>query len=96
MTYRKKVSIIMGIYNCADTLSQAIDSILNQTYTDWELIMCDDASTDNTYDVAKSYRDKYPEKIVLIKNEVNSKLSFTLNHCLKYASGEYEVHKAAS
>ncbi|MBR0302820.1 MAG: glycosyltransferase, partial [Clostridia bacterium] len=44
----EKVSILMGIYNCGDTLSAAIDSILAQTYTDWELIMCDDASTDNT------------------------------------------------
>ena len=48
----KKVSIIMGIYNCSSTLSEAIDSIIAQTYTNWELIMCDDGSKDNTYDVA--------------------------------------------
>ena len=41
----------MGIYNCEKTLPEAIDSILNQTYNNWELIMCDDGSIDNTYDV---------------------------------------------
>ena len=84
-----KISIIMGIYNCEDTLSKAIDSILNQTYTNWELIMCDDCSTDNTYQIAEQYQKAYPDKIILIKNEINKKLAFTLNHCLEYATGEY-------
>lgn len=48
------ISVIMGIYNCAGTLSEAIESILNQTITNWELIMCDDGSTDDTYNVAKN------------------------------------------
>lgn len=85
----EKISVIMGIFNCADTLPQAIESIVNQTYTNWQLIMCDDASIDNTYDVAKSYQEKYPDKIILIKNDVNSKLAFTLNHCLEYADGTF-------
>ena len=89
MIDRGKVSVIMGIYNCEDTLPEAIESIINQTYTDWELIMCDDASTDDTYHVAEVYNNKYPDKIILIQNEVNSRLSYSLNHCLKYASGEY-------
>ena len=84
-----QISIIMGIYNCADTLPQAIDSVLAQTYTNWQLIMCDDCSTDNTYDIAKSYEEKYPEKIILIRNEVNKRLAFSLNHCLEYATGEF-------
>lgn len=79
----------MGIYNCADTLSEAIDSILTQTYEDWELIMCDDGSTDHTYQVAKKYQRQYPHKILLIQNECNKGLNLTLNHCLEYASGEY-------
>ena len=56
------ISVIMGIYNCAGTLSEAIESILNQTITNWELIMCDDGSRDNTYEIATSYKEKYPEK----------------------------------
>lgn len=79
----------MGIYNCANTLSQAIESIINQTYGNWELIMCDDASTDNTFAIANKYFKQYPEKIVLIRNEHNSKLAYTLNRCLEYATGEY-------
>lgn len=85
----KKISVIMGIYNCEKTLSEAIDSILNQTYNNWELIMCDDGSIDNTYDVAIGYKEKYPDKIIVIQNEKNSGLNKTLNHCLKYATGDY-------
>lgn len=84
-----KVSIIMGIYNCAETLSECIDSILAQTYKNWELIMCDDGSCDNTYEVASRYRDKHPDKIILIKNEKNMGLNATLNKCLKCAVGKF-------
>lgn len=84
-----KISILMGIYNCEDTLPRAIDSVINQTYTEWELILCDDASTDNTYGIAQKYRDRYPEKIILIQNECNMRLAATLNHCLEYATGKY-------
>lgn len=89
MDTSKKVSIIMGIYNCASTLPEAIDSILAQTYNNWEFVMCDDGSKDDTYNVAKSYADKYPNKFILIKNNNNLGLNQTLNNCLKYATGEY-------
>ncbi len=85
----KKVSIIMGIYNCANTLGQAIDAILAQTYTNWELIMCNDGSKDNTAVVAEEYVNKYPNKIKLIHNDKNRGLNYTLNHCLQEVSGEY-------
>lgn len=85
----QKVSVIMGIYNCADTLPDAIESILNQTYTDIELIMCDDGSTDNTYSIAELYAEKNPEKIILLKNSKNMRLSYTLNKCLQSSSGRY-------
>lgn len=83
------VSIIMGIYNCEDTLPEAIESILSQTYQDWELIMCDDASTDNTLKIAQSYSEQYPLKIKVIHNEKNMMLAASLNRCLEYAKGEY-------
>ena len=85
----EKVSIIMGIYNCASTLSEAIESILNQTFTDWKLIMCDDGSKDATYELAYDYHKKFPDKILLLKNEENMGLNFTLNKCLKEAKGKY-------
>lgn len=84
-----KVSVIMGIYNCQDTLRESIDSIINQTYNNWELIMCDDMSTDNTYKIAQSYLEKYPNKVKLIQNKKNSGLAFSLNQCLKYVTGEF-------
>lgn len=84
-----RISVIMGIYNCSNTLSEAIESIINQTITDWELIMCDDASTDKTYNVAKAYIEKYPEKMILLKNDRNCGLNHTLNRCLSKAKGEF-------
>ena len=78
-----KISVLMGIYNCAETLGAAIESILAQTFTDWELILCDDGSSDDTYAVAEGYQQQYPEKIKLLKNEKNMGLNYTLNHSLR-------------
>jgi len=83
------ISIISGIYNCSDTLPAAIESVLNQTVTDWEWILCDDASIDDTYLVAQKYADKYPEKFILLKNDRNMGLNYTLNRCLSNAKGQY-------
>lgn len=83
------VSIIMGIFNCENTLKDSIESILNQTYTSWELIMCDDGSTDNTYNIANEYKKQYKDKIVLLKNSQNKGLSYTLNRCLNNSQGIY-------
>lgn len=84
-----KVSIIMGIYNCAETLPEAIDSILGQTLTEWQLVLCDDGSEDGTYAIALEYQKQYPEKIILLKNDKNRGLNATLNRCLQAAQGEY-------
>ena len=54
-----KVTIVMGIYNCEETLEEALQSILMQTYKNWKLIMCDDASTDNTFYIANKYLIRY-------------------------------------
>lgn len=86
MEYR--VSIIMGIYNCENTLDEAIQSLLDQTNQQWKLIMCDDGSKDNTYKKAKSYAEQH-ENIILIQNDKNMGLNYTLNHCLEYVDTEY-------
>jgi glycosyltransferase EpsE len=83
-----KVSVIMGIFNCASTLVEALDSIYSQSFQDFEVILCDDGSTDNTYEVAKEYSLSH-HNIILLKNDKNIKLAATLNHCLEYAKGEY-------
>lgn len=84
---QKLVSVIMGVYNGADTLSQAIDSIIAQTYTDWELIVCDDCSTDETYQILMEYAEA-DNRIKVIRNEKNCGLASSLNHCLAHVRGE--------
>ncbi len=84
-----KISVIMGIYNCQDTLVEAIDCIVKQTEEDWEFIMCDDGSYDNTYAIALEYEKKYPKKIIVLRNESNLGLNATLNKCLSVAKGKY-------
>lgn len=79
-----KVSVIMATYNCASTVEKAIDSILAQTYDNWVMIICDDGSTDNTFEILNCYKEKYPDKFVIICNEINRKLPYSLNHCLEY------------
>ena len=78
----------MGIYNCASTLQEALDSLYAQTFQDFEIIMCDDGSVDDTYQVALRNQQEHPN-IVLLKNEKNLGLNQTLNNCLAVARGEY-------
>lgn len=83
-----KVSVIMGIYNCASTLQEALDSLYTQTFQDFEILLCDDGSTDETYAIALHNQRTHPN-IVLLKNEKNLGLNQTLNNCLAVAQGEY-------
>ena len=79
----------MGIYNCEDTLSEAVQCIFSQTYSNWELILCDDGSQDGTYALAVNLAKICPEKIKILKNDKNYGLNYTLNRCLSVADGEY-------
>lgn len=88
MNDKPLISVLMGIYNCAETLEEAVACIINQTYEKWELIMCDDGSGDNTFEVAQKLAEK-DCRIHVIKNETNRTLAPSLNHCLQYAKGEY-------
>lgn len=63
--------------------------ILAQTYTRLELILCDDSSTDDAYCIAEGLLRQYPDRIVLLENEVNQGLNYTLNRCLAFSTGEY-------
>ncbi len=83
------ISVIMSVRNCAQYLHEAIDSILAQTYTHWEFVICDDCSTDNTFAICQDYAAQYPGKFVLVQNDTNRKLAYSLNHCLQYASGKF-------
>lgn len=82
------ISVLMGVYNCAATVEEAIQSIVDQTVTDWEFIICDDGSADDTYEVVRAFAEKEP-RIVLLRNERNMGLAPTLNNCLRAARGTY-------
>lgn len=83
-----KISVLMSVYNCENTVRKSIDSIIDQTFQDWEFIICDDGSVDDTYKLVQEIA-KEESRIVLIKNDRNRGLSYSLNHCLKVAKGTY-------
>ncbi len=86
---KDQISVIMAVYNCGELVRASIDSILAQTYTNWKMIICNDCSTDNTVEIIEEYAAKYPDKFLIIHNKKNSRLAASLNHCLKYADGEF-------
>lgn len=86
MKYR--ITVLIGIYNCATTLREALDSLLNQSFKDFKVVLCNDGSIDNTHKIAEEYAIKY-SNFILIQNEHNMGLNYTLNHCLEYADTEY-------
>jgi glycosyltransferase involved in cell wall biosynthesis len=81
-----KITVLMPVYNVAGYVGEAIESILNQTFTDFELLIIDDGSTDATYEKAGSFADP---RIRLIRNESNIGLANTLNKGIESARGEY-------
>lgn len=83
-----RVSVIIGVYNCASTLPEALDSLYNQSYKDFKIIICDDGSSDDTYAIAQDYASHY-DNIVLIRNERNLGLNATLNKCLDLVDTPY-------
>jgi glycosyltransferase involved in cell wall biosynthesis len=83
-----QVSICLPIYNGAKYLRQAIESALAQTYSDFELIICDDRSTDNSFDIARQYA-KRDARIKLTKNVHRLGLFNNYNACLAKAQGQY-------
>ncbi len=80
------VSVCIPSYNNADYISETIDCILNQTYQNLELVICDDHSKDNTVEVIKSYTDP---RVKLFINEKNLGMSGNWNNCLNHCTGEF-------
>lgn len=81
-----KVSVIMPAYNGERYISGAIESILNQTYDNFELLIIDDCSTDNTMEIVKKYKD---DRIRIISNERNMGIAFSRNVGLEKSVGNY-------
>jgi glycosyltransferase involved in cell wall biosynthesis len=79
-------SIVLPTYNRASFIRKAVDSVIAQIYSEWELIIVDDASIDNTVDLLRQYNDS---RIRIIKNEVNMERSASRNKGIEAAKGEY-------
>lgn len=84
---KELVSIIMPSYNTGQYIEETIQSVLKQTYTNWELIIVDDCSTDNTDEVVKPFLSN--EKIRYIKNEKNSGAAISRNRALRESKGKW-------
>lgn len=82
-----KVSIIVPLYNQGHFLPETLDSALAQTYHNYEIIVVNDASTDNSIEVANRYADKNPKRIQVINNSVNLGLPATRNVAIRAATG---------
>ena len=82
------VSIITPNYNCSRFITETIESVLAQTYTNWEMIIVDDCSTDNSYQISLEYSQK-DSRIKVYKNDKNSGAAFSRNSALDIAQGEY-------
>ena len=80
------VTVLLPAYNAQETIGEAILSVINQTYKDWELIVINDGSTDNTKGIVLSFKDA---RIKYYENDSNRKLIYTLNRGLKLATGKY-------
>lgn len=82
------VSVIMPTYNCGRFITQSIDSVINQTISDWEIQIVDDCSTDNTYEIVQPYLEKYPT-IHYYRLEKNSGPAIARTEAIKRANGKY-------
>ena len=83
-----RFSIIVPVYNVEKYLSKCLDSILVQDYTDYELIIVDDGGSDSSYEIAISYKERFPDKVQIVRQE-NKGLGGARNTGIDNAKGEY-------
>ncbi len=88
MNKAPRVSVLMPAYNAEKYIAEAIESILNQTFQDFEFIIVDDGSRDDTWNIIKKFAI-LDSRIVPIRNEVNLRISATLNKGILISRGEY-------
>lgn len=88
MNQTPKISLIMSVYNGEDYLAEAIESVLNQTFRDFELIVINDCSTDSTPDILNRFQEQ-DNRVKVHTNEVNLRLPSSLNKAISLAKGKY-------
>lgn len=88
MSYRQpKISVIMSVFNGKQYMRKGIQSVLNQSFDDFEFIICDDGSTDGTWKELQGIAEE-DRRIILIRNENNKGLAYSLNRCIDIAKSE--------
>ncbi len=86
------ITILMAVYNGEKFLSRQIESVISQTYTEWKLIICDDCSTDSSYNIAMKYNKLYPHKMAVYKNKTPAgSAQANFMNMLKYSDSEYTM-----
>jgi len=80
------ISIGMPVYNAENTLAEAVTSIVQQTFEDWELLIIDDGSTDKTLEIAQGFND---QRIRVVSDNQNKRLAARLNQCVQLSKGDY-------
>lgn len=88
MNTTPEISLIMSVYNGEDYLAEAIESVLNQTFREFELIIINDCSTDGTSEILEKYASM-DSRVKVHTNEVNLRLPSSLNKAMSYAQGKY-------
>lgn len=83
-----RVSVLMSVFNRGHCLERSINSILCQSFDDFEFIICDDGSTDDSYEKLLEFAKK-DNRIRILKNDSNRGIAFSLNRCLEISKGEY-------
>ena len=88
---KKKIDIILPVYNSKQYISDTINSIFKQTYKDWNLIIIDDCSNDGTYKILEDFKNKYQNtnKVFLYRNIENKGQGFARNFGLKKSRSDY-------
>jgi glycosyltransferase involved in cell wall biosynthesis len=93
MNYLPKISVIMPVYNSCEVVGSAIDSILGQTFTDFEFIIINDGSSDGSSEILEHYRNK--DKRITVISHCRRGLSYSINRGLEIARGEFIVRQDA-
>ncbi|MBR0351169.1 MAG: glycosyltransferase [Clostridia bacterium] len=84
----KKVTLIVPVYNSEKFIGKCIDSILNQTYSNYEIMIVNDGSNDKSQEIINDYKKKYPNKIIAIEQD-NKGVAITRNESIKKANRQY-------
>ena len=88
------ISVLLSAYNSESTIDRAIESIMNQSYKNIELLIIDDYSSDSTYEKCDYYKNKY-SNVSIYKNEKNLGLTASLNKLLNLSNGKYIARQDA-